>query len=107
MEVEKGELGIHGNPWLHREFKASKAAMGHSEQKISKQASKKEKIKHIYNRIKYQISGEDRWTIISETKTNMILENEYSFRGFTTEVRVEVNQRETRGKPKTKGELCE
>lgn len=37
----------------------------------------------------------------------MILENEYSFRGFTTEVRVEVNQRETRGKPKTKGELCE
>lgn len=47
MEVEKGELGIHGNPWLHREFKASKGAMGHSEQKISKQASKKEKIKYI------------------------------------------------------------
>lgn len=43
MEVVKGELCIHGNPCLQREFKASKGAMGHSKQKISKQARKKEK----------------------------------------------------------------
>lgn len=37
----------------------------------------------------------------------MILENEYSLGGFTTEARVEEDQRETRGKTKSKGELCE
>lgn len=37
----------------------------------------------------------------------MILENEYSLGGFTTEARVNVEQRETRRKAKTKGELCE
>lgn len=37
----------------------------------------------------------------------MILENKYSLGGFTTEARVDAEQRETRGKSKTKGELCE
>lgn len=34
----------------------------------------------------------------------MILENEDSLGGFTTEARVDVDQKETREKPKTKSE---
>lgn len=37
----------------------------------------------------------------------MILENEYSLGGFTTEAKVDAEQKETRGKSKTEGELCE